>query len=416
MILESHTIGSKITGADDHRMARPELAQDDRGGTDLERNPVILERKIVMSMPQSILLLDDEADNIALMEETLQRKLRGASIISFVSPREALAWCAEHEPDLCLIDYKMPEMSGIEFMVRVRQNPRFNGIPIVMITGMSPEDVRPAALISGATEFLSKPINPSEMVARCRNLLALRHSLRDQRQQAHKLGGEVTEAVRGIALREQEIIIDRLVRFSEARDEETGGHMRRMAFLSELIAREIGESREFCDMLLLAAPMHDIGKVGIPDRILLKPGPLDTAEWEIMKTHATIGYDVLKGSDSALLKMGADIAYSHHEKYDGFGYPQGLQGEVIPLVGRIVAVADVFDALVNRRPYKNAWAPGDAFDFLRRERSKHFDPACVDAMLKRISEVMDIATAFGEADSPNGASAVSSPWREVSSR
>ncbi|MHB8347223.1 MAG: response regulator [Acidiferrobacterales bacterium] len=366
-------------------------------------------------MPQTILLLDDEPDNIVLMEKTLQRKLRDVSTVSFASPLEALAWCSGNEPDLCLVDYRMPEMSGIEFIVRARQNPRFDGIPMVMVTGVPPDDVRSAALVSGATEFLSKPINPPEMVVRCRNLLALRRSLSDQRQQAYRAGGELSEAVRGIALREQEVIIGRLVRFSEARDEETGSHMRRMAFLSQLIAQEIGEGREFCDLLLLAAPMHDIGKVGIPDRILLKAGRLDAAEWEIMKTHAVIGYDVLKDSDSGLLKMGAEIAHSHHEKFDGLGYPHGLCGESIPLVGRIVAVADVFDALVNERPYKNAWAPGDAFDLMRRERAKHFDPACVDAMLKRIGEVMDIENEFSE-KSPSKDDLESSPLRREASR
>ncbi len=348
-------------------------------------------------MPQTILLLDDEPDNTTLMEQTLHRKLDGVATVSFNSPRAALSWCTDNEPDLCLIDYRMPEMSGIEFMVRARQNPRFQGIPMVMITGMDPEDVRPAALVSGATEFLSKPINPAEMASRCRNLLVLRQSLREQRDQVQRLGGEVSEAVHGIALRGQEVIINRLVRFGRARDEETGGHMHRMAFLSELIAREIGENREYCDMLLLAAPMHDIGKVGIPDRILLKPGRLDSADWEIMKTHTTIGYDVLKDSDSSLLNLGAEIARSHHEKFNGFGYPRGLSGESIPLAGRIVAVADVFDALVNERPYKQAWQPGDAFDFLRRERAKHFDPQCVDALLKRIPEVMDIEHEFSDA-------------------
>lgn len=347
-------------------------------------------------MNQTILLVDDESDNIVLMKETLERKLSAVSTVGFTSPKAALAWCADHEPDLCLIDYKMPEMSGIEFMVRARQNPGFQGIPVVMITGMSPIEIKQVALVSGATEFLSKPIDPADMVARCQNLLALRKSLRDQRDQVDRLGGAVSEAVRGIALREQEVIIRRLVRFSEARDEETGSHMRRMAFLSQMIASETGQNREFSDMLLLAAPMHDIGKVGIPDRILLKPGPLDATEWEVMKTHANIGYEVLKDSDSALLRMGAEIARTHHEKFDGQGYPQGLAGENIPLVGRIVAVADVFDALVNDRPYKKAWAPGDAFDLLRRERGKHFDPVCVDAMLKHIGEVMDIQATFRE--------------------
>ena len=359
-------------------------------------------------MNQTILLVDDESDNIVLMEQALQRKLTAISTIGFTSPKAALAWCSANEPDLCLIDYKMPEMSGIEFMVRARQNPSFQGTPVVMITGMPPADVRQVALVSGATEFLSKPIDPADMVARCQNLLTLRQKLREQREQVGRLGGAVSEAVRGIALREQEVIIRRLVRFSEARDEETGSHMRRMAFLSQLIASEMGENREFCDMLLLAAPMHDIGKVGIPDRILLKPGRLDPAEWEIMKTHANIGYDVLKDSDSALLRMGAEIARTHHEKYDGQGYPRGLAGENIPFVGRIVAVADVFDALVNDRPYKKAWAAGDAFDLMRRERGKHFDPACVNAMLRRIGDVMDIQATFRESSSDNDITGITS--------
>ncbi len=367
-------------------------------------------------MTQTILLLDDETDNIVLMEETLKRKLPGVSTVGFTSPREALAWCAGQEPDLCLIDYKMPEMSGVEFLMRVRQNPAFHGIPMVMITGMSREDVQQVALVSGATEFLNKPINPVDMAARCQNLLKIRQTLCDRRPQAERLGNDVSQAVHGIALREQEIIIGRLVRFSEARDEETGSHMRRMAFLSQMIAREIGEDREFCDMLLQAAPMHDIGKVGIPDRILLKRGPLDPAEWEVMKTHAIIGYDVLKDSDSVLLRMGAEIARSHHEKFDGTGYPLGLKGESIPVVGRIVAVADVFDALVNERPYKKAWVPGDAFDLLRRESGRHFDPVCVEAMLKHIGEVMDIQTAFSEPSRDPDADLHYRPQREVATR
>ncbi len=380
------------------------LTRSRHGGTDLERIYAQAGRKwkVLTPMPQTILLLDDEPDNIALMERALHGKLHNVSTVSFVSPRQALAWCDRHEPDLCLIDYRMSEMNGIEFMRQIRQNPRFNGIPMVMITGMPPEELRPEALVSGAIELLNKPVNPDEMVARCRNLLLLRKSLRDQRQQASGFDEEINCALQGIAVREHEGVIERLVQFSETRDEETGGHMRRMAYLSELIAREIGAHREFCEMLLLAAPMHDIGKIGIPDRILLKRGSLTTAEREIMKTHAAIGYDVLKGSESELLGLGADIAHSHHEKFDGLGYPRGLKGESIPLAGRIVAVADVFDALVNERPYKNAWCPGDAFDLIRRERGKHFDPECVDAMLKRIGEVMDIETEFSDKPAPEG--------------
>lgn len=364
-------------------------------------------------MPHIVLILDDETDNVFLMEETLRRKMRDVACISFTSPREALAWCNKNEPDLCLIDYKMPDMSGIEFLVRVRQQPKFHGIPVVMITGIAPADVRQVALASGATEFLSKPINPGELVSRVDNLLRLRKSLREQRRDVNFFDGKF---VAGLGVGEQERIIGRLCRFSQVRDEETGNHMRRMAFISQMIARELGYSDEFCDMILLAAPMHDIGKVGIPDRILLKPGRLDPLEWEIMKTHATIGYEVLKDSASDLLRMGADIAHSHHEKFDGSGYPQGLTGDDIPIVGRIVAVADVFDALVNKRHYKEAWAAGDAFALLRREKGAHFDPACVDAMLRNIDDIMRIQARYADDVAPDKTPPDSRPTsRRVSS-
>jgi response regulator RpfG family c-di-GMP phosphodiesterase len=349
-------------------------------------------------MPQTILILDDEEVNVTLMQETLRRHLPGVESVGFTGPREALAWCALHEPDLCLVDFKMPQMSGIEFTLRARRQPNFQGIPVVMITGMTASEVRRSALASGVTEFLNKPINPEEVVVRCRNLLALRSSLQS-RNDVSWLTRDMASLPREMLMREQESIIQRLCHLSQVRDEETGSHMHRMAAISQLIARELGFDGEFCDRILLAAPMHDIGKVGIPDRILLKPGKLNADEWEVMKSHASIGYEVLKDSDSPILKMGAEIAHTHHEKFNGGGYPKGIKGEGIALEGRIVAVADVFDALVNKRHYKPAWEFGDAFALLRRESGQHFDPACVDALLKRIDGVMDIQQAFSE-DTP----------------
>lgn len=342
-------------------------------------------------MSQTILILDDEAANVELMEETIKRHLPNAVSVGFTLPREALAWCALHEPDLCLVDFKMPELSGIEFTRRARQESRFQGTPVVMITGISTSEVRQEALANGVTEFLNKPINPQEVVVRCRNLLNLRSSL-----QSRVLDMGIAAMPRENLTREQEVIMQRLCYLSQVRDEETGNHMHRMAAISQLVARELGSDNEFCDRIVLAAPMHDIGKVGIPDKILLKPGKLNAAEWEIMKSHAHIGYEVLKESNSIVLKMGADIAHSHHEKFNGEGYPLRLKGEKIPMVGRIVAVADVFDALVNKRHYKPAWDYGDAFAFLRRESGQHFDPSCVNALLKRIDQVMDIQRTFSE--------------------
>ncbi len=189
---------------------------------------------------------------------------------------------------------------------------------------------------------------------------------------------------------EYEEILSKLARLASARDAETGSHMRRVASIAQLIARELGQSAEYGDLILQAAPMHDIGKIGIPDRILLKPGRLSVEEWETMKTHTTIGYEMLKDSASPLLRLGAEIAHSHHEKFDGTGYPRGLVGNQIPLAGRIVAVADEFDALLSVRPYKNAWTLTDTLAVIRRKRGGHFDPACASVLLKRLDEVLAI--------------------------
>jgi two-component system, response regulator RpfG len=351
-------------------------------------------------MTQTILVLDDEPDNVLLIEKTIKRNLPEVRTVGFSSPQEAAAWCEANEPDLCLIDFKMPGMSGIEFITRVRRRACFQGVPMIMITGQPGTELQQQALDGGATDFLSKPINIADVVVRSRNYLRLRESLHDGHQDISRLECAMQQSAHQLIEREQAVIIQRLTHLSAFRDEETGNHMRRMAHISQLIARELGLDARFCDMLLLAAPMHDIGKVGIPDRILLKPGQLDAVERGIMQTHARIGHDLLKDSHSELLRMGAEIALTHHEKYSGEGYPNGLSGEAIPLSGRIVASADVFDALVNARHYKKAWALGDAIEFMRNERSRHFDPGCVAALLRRINEVMDIQKEFAEEDVP----------------
>ena len=348
-------------------------------------------------MTQTVLILDDESDNIQLVQETLRRNLPEVNTVAFTSPQQAINWCKTNEPDLCLIDYKMAEMSGIEFIRNVRLNAHFQGVPIIMITGQPGSELQHSALDSGATDFLSKPLNIADMLLRTRNHLRLRSSLHKQRMElVGDLEREMKNSAQRIVDQEQTLIIQGLTRLSGYRDEETGNHMRRMAHISGLIAEDLGVDNRFREMLLLAAPMHDIGKVGIPDRILLKPGKLDAAEWATMKTHTSIGYDLLKDASSELMRLGAEIAHTHHERYDGSGYPRGLTGETIPLCGRIVAVADVFDALVNTRHYKKAWAIGDAIELLRAERDKHFDPVCVNALLRRLDEVMDIQKQYAD--------------------
>lgn len=350
-------------------------------------------------MSPTILLLDDDKENLYLLQQML-KGLAGVETsvtADFTSPREALAWCRENEPDLCLVDYHMPEMNGIEFIDSVRQLPGFKGIPIIIITGADEKELRQRALLHGATDFLTRPVDPAELKARVCNLIALRMNLVDPRTRIERLAQDVEAVAKQALEREHEQIIFRmLANLSSCRDEETGNHMHRVAHISQLIARELGFDGPFCDMIYLAAPMHDIGKVGIPDRILLKPGKLTPQEWGVMKTHTTIGYDVLKDSSSSLLRMGAEIAHSHHEKFDGQGYPRGLVGEDIPMAGRIVAVADEMDALLSVRPYKKAWSMKDVTDQMRHTRGRHFDPDCIDTMLRHIDTIQDIQKQYAD--------------------
>ncbi|MBI3546450.1 MAG: response regulator [Gammaproteobacteria bacterium] len=347
-----------------------------------------------------ILLIDDNQENLLLLQRMLKTlsKVGNVDTVCFTAAQEALKWCHDHEPDICVVDYNMPNMDGIGFITEVRKLPGFKGIPLVMITGTCDEQVRQRALTSGATDFLTRPVNPAEFKARLDNLLSLRMSLVNPLDKVERLAQDMELLARHTLEREHEQIIFKLSQLSLWRDEETGNHMHRVAHVSRLIAQELKYDEQFCDMIYLAAPMHDIGKVGIPDKILLKPGRLTAEEWEVMKTHTTIGYDVLKDSSSALLRMGAEIAHSHHEKYNGQGYPRGLAGEKIPIAGRIVAVADELDALLSVRPYKKAWNLNDVLDQMRRERGKHFDPECIDAMLRRIDAILAIQHKFADVE------------------
>ncbi len=347
-------------------------------------------------MPQTVLILDDEPDNVLLIAESLRRQLPEVRPMGFTSAAEAAAWCARNEPDLCLIDYRMPEMSGSDFLRVVRGHDHFRAVPVIMITAQACPALQEEALLAGATDFLGKPINPADVVMRVRNHLRLRIGGRERRGEIHDLERRLQDAAQRAVDREQHNIILQLTRLSGYRDEETATHMLRMASVAVIIAEELGMDGEFREQLRLTAPMHDIGKVGIPDRVLLKPGRLDAVEREIMQGHARIGYDLLKDSTSALMRLGAEIAYSHHEKWNGQGYPNRLAGEAIPLSGRIVAVADVFDALANARPYKHAWTLDDVVGLLRRERGQHFDPACVNALLHRLDDALEIQNQHAE--------------------
>jgi two-component system, response regulator RpfG len=337
----------------------------------------------------TVLILDDQSVSRMILEELVQSIDADIRIESFADPILALDW-AKHNPlDLVITDYKMPNMDGVEFTHWLRQIPSCTDVPIVVITCMNEKAVRYRALEAGATDFLSKPFDHYECKARCRNLLKLRRQQAIIKDRAQWLEQEINKKTSEVEEREKETLL-RLARAGEYRDEETGTHVTRMSQYATIIAEELGFSETKCDTIRHAAPMHDIGKIGIPDHILLKPGKLDPLEKKIIQSHSTIGYEILRDSPSDYLQTGAVIALAHHERYDGTGYPHKISGNNIPIEARIVAVADVFDALLSQRPYKKAWSMDKALDYVTQERGKHFAPDCVDAFFTRLTEIIAI--------------------------
>lgn len=340
----------------------------------------------------NVVILDDNQMNVALLRHLVGR-VDDCRTDCFNGAPEALAWCGANDADLVILDYMMPEMDGLEFIRRYRALPRGADTPLLMITADHQQSVRYQALQYGANDFANKPIDKIEFMARVRNMLALRRSHKLVAERAERLDEEVRQATAAILARERETIV-RLARAAEYRDPETGAHILRMAHYSKHVARNLGLAPADQELILEAAPMHDIGKVGIHDAILLKPGKLDPQEFEIMQRHASIGYEILKDSPSPILRAAAVIAGAHHEKWDGSGYPAGLAGENIPLFGRIVAVADVFDALLSERPYKKAWPLERAVAHLEAGAGGHFEPACVAAFLEGWDDVLAIMARY----------------------
>lgn len=343
-----------------------------------------------------ILAVDDNPTNLRVIEAMLTQ-VPGAESVGLDDPLLALDWCRENAPDLILLDYMMPALDGLEFMRRLRMQGQGGEleIPVIMVTADNERTVRYQALELGARDFLNKPLDRAEFVARVRNQLTLIDARKKLADRAAWLAGEVAKATALILEREREAVL-RLSRAAEFRDPETGAHLLRMSNYACLIAGRLGLSSAEQTLLLEAAPMHDIGKVGIPDVILLKPGRLDEAEFSVMQRHAEIGHQILAGSTSDLLQTAAEIAWTHHEKFDGSGYPRGLAGAAIPLYSRIVAVADVFDALTSERPYKRPWSLDDARCLLHEQGGRHFDPACVEAFFAAWDAVLEIHRRYQE--------------------
>jgi two-component system response regulator RpfG len=359
------------------------------------KNAVISELAMARAQRNTVLIIDDLFSSRLLLAEIVRQIDGKLNLELFDTPTRALEFARNNRVDMVLTDYKLPEFDGVQLVRQIRALPHCIDVPIVVITVVDDRRVRYEALEAGATDFLIKPLDEHETRARCANLLDLRRHKIVLSDQARVLQYQVDKSVAEIHERELETLA-KLAKAGEFRDRTTGNHLMRMAKYSALIGANLGLAPETVHVLEVAAPMHDIGKIGIPDSILLKEGPLTPEEDGVMKTHPRIGYDILKGSPSKYLSMGAIIALGHHEKFDGSGYPNGLHGEDIPIVGRVVAVADVFDALVSERPYKHAWTVEEGLAYLQGQKGRHFDPRCVEAFASGEAKVREIRQQFAD--------------------
>ncbi len=352
-------------------------------------------RLSVLRRQRKVLIVDDESTGRTILAKIIQQVEDDISVDAFDNPLEALNWLDSNHPDLIITDYRMPDINGVDLIRKIRERPACQDIPIMMITVVSEKSVRYDALEAGATAFLIRPIDQIECRTSCRNLLKLHEQQTIIQDRADWLARQVEVATQQIASRERETLL-RLAKAGEYRDEETGYHVVRMAKYSREIAEALGLSESECEEIEYAAPMHDLGKIGIEDRVLLKPGKFNQEEWLAMQTHTTIGHAILSNSQSRYIQTGSVIALNHHERFDGTGYPSGLAGKDIPLVARIVAVADVYDALVSPRPYKKAWSVKDSQDYLEKHSGTQFDPLCVEAFFERIDNIHSIQASFSD--------------------
>ncbi len=327
----------------------------------------------VLSRPARILAVDDEPTNLQLLRQILQDQY---GLLFAKDGERALQLAQQERPDLILLDVMMPGMTGYDVCRRLKSVEATAAIPIIFVTALADTADELTGFEAGAVDYISKPVSPPIVKARVRTHLSL---------------------VRMDELRETRLqIVQRLGLAAEYKDNETGLHVIRMSHYARLLGLAAGMNEQQADDLLHAAPLHDVGKIGIPDRILQKPGKLDPDEWRIMQTHVAIGANIIGQHERGVLAMAHRIALSHHEKWDGSGYPSGLAGEAIPLEGRIVAVADVFDALTSVRPYKKAWSLEEALQYLRDNRDQHFQPALVDLFMTLIPQVREIMQRWAE--------------------
>ncbi|MDP5142855.1 response regulator [Rheinheimera baltica] len=326
-----------------------------------------------MAEKQTLLLVDDEPTNLRVLRTVLQDEYR---LLFAKSGEEALQLIQQQQPDLILLDVMMPGMTGYDVCARLKADPATQRLPVIFVTALKDEVDEAKGFEVGAVDYIAKPISPAIVRARIKTHLSL---------------------VRADELKQTRLqVIQRLGRAAEYKDNETGLHVMRMSHYAQVLARAYGLSAQHAEDLLHAAPMHDIGKIGIADSILLKPGKLTVEEFRDMQRHPLIGAEIIGDCDSDLLRMAKVVALYHHEKWDGSGYPHGLAGDAIPLEARIVAVSDVFDALTSARPYKQAWSIEDTMAHMQAQKGQHFEPRLIDLLEQQLPAILAIKQRWAE--------------------
>jgi len=346
---------------------------------------------------KKILIVDDEAKNRALLAAYLNAE--GHKHQEAVNGMQAIEMAKNYQPDLILMDIMMPVMDGFKATKRIKDASETRHIPIIMLTALEDRESKIKGLEAGAEEYLTKPVDRMDLKIRMRNLLRMKEFsdvLANHNKVLERQVQKRTQALKDSFIE----TIYTLMRAAEYRDDETGAHVKRISFYARRLAETLGMSEAFRETIFYASPMHDIGKLGIPDNILLKPGGFKSGEWEIMKTHTTIGAGILENQHSPYLMMGRDIALSHHERWDGGGYPQGIKGDAIPLPARVMQICDVYDALRSARPYKPAFNHAKTMQIIThgdgRTEPSHFDPDVLAAFESSAGDLEEIFDARAE--------------------
>ncbi len=348
-----------------------------------------------------VLVIDDDAANLKLVERILA--MSGFPPPALVADARTLVQVfTDRMFDVVLLDLEMPHLNGWQVMELLDTCYGDHAPPVIVVTAEARRGVQVRALSKGASDFVTKPFDVTDLLVRIRKHAGAHQTRRLLHEQKGALEAMVQQRTQEVRQSRLEIV-QLLARAAEFRDNETGAHILRMSHLSALLARRLGWPDGDCELMLNASSLHDVGKIAIPDSILLKPGPLTADERTIMETHTVKGAAILQSSDNEMIRMAAEIAVSHHEKWDGSGYPHALKSDAIPESARIVAVADVFDALTSRRPYKTAWTIDRAVHYLRQQSGLHFDPAVVDAFCASIDDALDIRQQFLDEVEPNSA-------------